>query len=193
MGAGHLWTTPSYAIWEILHIHCCWLVFKILVHCFQNSCTLCQLQTLMHSLLLYFILYVHLEYVAPTYKIEDRNLLPKPQKKLVKSYRSIHQNFTPSYAYNCLKACARSHHVLATKLTSYMNDQRNNWGGGWSPSCQSILNECISELNMHWCIHWEYFLPKYSQWMHQWTQHLDILHIKVCMDIDQDSHCPVFR
>lgn len=111
--------------------------YSLLLTCFQNSCTLFSkfLYTVSIAnsdapLLLYFILYVHLEYVAPTYKIEDRNLLPKPQKKLVKSYRSIHQNFTPSYAYNCLKACARSHHVLATKLTSYMNDQRNNWGGG---------------------------------------------------------------
>lgn len=39
----------------------------------------------------------------------------------------IHQNFTPSYAHNCLGACERSHHALATKLTPYMNDQRNNW------------------------------------------------------------------
>ncbi|XP_062587193.1 uncharacterized protein LOC134248836 [Saccostrea cucullata] len=39
----------------------------------------------------------------------------------------IHQDFTPSYAHNCLGACERGHHVLATKLTPYMNDRRNNW------------------------------------------------------------------
>lgn len=52
-------------------------------------CILCQLQTRMHSLfvLLFFIFFVHLEYVAPSYQIEDMNLLSNPQEKLVKCYR----------------------------------------------------------------------------------------------------------
>lgn len=59
--------------------------YLLLLICSQNSCTLCPLQTRMHSLLvlLFFILYVHLEYVAPSYQIEDLNLLPKLQEKLV--------------------------------------------------------------------------------------------------------------
>lgn len=65
--------------------------YLLLLICSHNSCTLCPLQTQMHSplMLLFFILHVHLEYVAPSYQIEDLNLLPKLQEKLVMCCRFI--------------------------------------------------------------------------------------------------------
>lgn len=57
---------------------------------------------------------------------QGSEFIAKATKETCKLLR-IHMDFIPSYAHHCLGACERTHRVLGTKLTPYMNNHRNNW------------------------------------------------------------------